>query len=212
MHINKIRHEYPGFKLDVSNILLKSNRIIGLVGRNGAGKTTLMNILSGYQKANVEFDVEGIKSDMVVYVPSDLELYEYLTVNEFVLFVVKYSKTSLTPDELISRLGLTDKKDMEISSLSQGMKKKLTLINLFCDRHDLIILDEPFNSIDVMYISELKEIILKLKKESTILISSHILDILENLCDDFVYIKDGEIQKQCLNEHKNGTLGGELFE
>ncbi|XCY61554.1 AAA family ATPase [Streptococcus iniae] len=74
---------------------------------------------------------------------------------------------------------LQEKRNTQISDLSQGMTKKLSMVNIFINDYDLIILDEPFNSIDVNYIFQLKRLLLKLKKTTTIIISSHILDTLE---------------------------------
>ncbi|WNZ98180.1 ATP-binding cassette domain-containing protein [Streptococcus iniae] len=77
------------------------------------------------------------------------------------------------------RIATSRKRNTQISDLSQGMTKKLSMVNIFINDYDLIILDEPFNSIDVNYIFQLKRLLLKLKKTTTIIISSHILDTLE---------------------------------
>jgi ABC-2 type transport system ATP-binding protein len=210
MYIKKIRHIYDNFTLDIEDVELCPNKIIGLVGENGAGKTTLMNILSGYQQANAHFDTEGLERNAVLYIPSDLEPYSYLTVGEFIEIVAENNPTSMTPASLLTLLSLEDKEETIIEDLSQGMRKKLALINLFVTKNELIILDEPFNSIDMKYVHELKKWLSEMKEQSTILISSHILDTLSNLCDEFVYLQKGEVTKIIENKDAN-SLERELF-
>ena len=78
--------------------------------------------------------------------------------------------------------------------------------------YSLVILDEPFNSVDVKYIYQLKKMLIELKKRTTILISSHILDTLNDICDNFVYLKNGEVIKTFSNNHDITVLERELFD
>lgn len=211
MKINCIKHKYENFQLDIENIELKKGNIIGLIGENGAGKSTLMSILSGYLKANGSNDVEGIDINKVLFIPSELGLYEYLTVEEFILLVIKYSNTKVTIDELLDKLDLKEKRNILIEELSEGMRKKLSLVSIFTKEYEVIILDEPFNSIDLNYIYKLKQCLLSLKKESIILISSHILDTLADICDQFVLINKGHVKKQIINTRNIKNLESEIF-
>ncbi len=214
MYINKIIHEYGvEFSLDINNISIPENTIIGLVGENGAGKTTLMSILAQYLKPNKIFEIQHSKDNYsVLYIPSDAEAYDYLTVGEFLNVVKKYSDTTLDVDEMLGILELSEKIDCTIDELSQGMRKKLTLIPLFIKDYDLIILDEPFNSIDLNYIYKLKKIIKGLKKRSSILISSHILETLVDLCDSFILISKGKVIKTFKNDNDIKKVEGEIFD
>ncbi|MCH5431020.1 MULTISPECIES: ATP-binding cassette domain-containing protein [Lactococcus] len=212
MYIKNIIHNYPEFRLNIKDINLENNRIIGLIGENGAGKTTLMNILSGLQNANELFNCEESDSDNILYVPSNIEPFDYMSVMEFVDIIRKYSKSKKSNSEILQDLELEDKKDTMVNSLSQGMKKKLTLINVFLYDYSLVILDEPFNSVDVKYIYQLKKMLIELKKRTTILISSHILDTLNDICDNFVYLKNGEVIKTFSNNHDITVLERELFD
>ena len=92
------------------------------------------------------------------------------------------------------------------------MKKKLTLINILTGDYSLIIMDEPFNSIDLKYSYEIKKLILQLKENSTILISSHILDSLIDICDEFVLLKNGNVKKVFANSKDKKQLEDEIFE
>lgn len=212
MFIRKINHKYKNFELDIENLEIGNNKIIGLIGENGAGKTTLMDILSGMIKANASFDVQDYNENDILYIPSQVSPYYFLTVSEFCKIVKEYSNSDKSSEEIINTLGLTDKKDTLISDLSEGMKKKLTLINILTGDYSLIIMDEPFNSIDLKYSYEIKKLILQLKERSTILISSHILDSLIDICDEFVLLKNGNVKKVFVNSKDKKQLEDEIFE
>ena len=212
MIIRRINHKYKNFELDIENLEIGNNKIIGLIGENGAGKTTLMDILSKMIKANASFDVQDYNENDTLYIPSQVSPYYFLTVSEFCKIVNEYSPSSKTSEDLIVELGLEDKKDTLISELSEGMKKKLTLINILTGDYSLIIMDEPFNSIDLKYSYEIKKLILQLKENSTILISSHILDSLIDICDEFVLLKNGKVKKVFANSKDKKQLEDEIFE
>lgn len=212
MKINKIVHEYPNFKLNISTLNIKENNIIGLIGENGAGKTTFMDLLSGLKKANVSFEVTDLDSNSILYIPSDLEPFDYMTVIEFIDIIRKYSKVSKTNLDILKELNLEEKRNVLISELSQGMRKKLSLINVFLHDYKLIVLDEPFNSVDIKYIYQLKKLLSELKKKSIIIVSSHILDTLSDLCDEFIYLEDGKVKKRFKNSGEVDLLERELFE
>lgn len=214
MFIKKIAHKYgDDFELDVENFNIPANRIIGLVGKNGSGKTTLMSIISKFLKPNLDYQINCEKDDYkILFIPSDAEAYDFLTVEEFLKMVKKYSETLLEIGEMLDILELGDKRKCSIEELSQGMKKKLTLIPLFTQKYDLIVLDEPFNSIDMNYIYKLKGVLRKLKMDSSILISSHIIETLVDLCDSFTLISDGKIIKSFNNSNDIKVVEGEIFE
>lgn len=214
MKIVQIKHSYnEKFEFDIKNISLAENSIIGLVGENGAGKTTMMSILSGYLKANQIYEVELEKDDYkILFIPAEVKIYDFLTVREFLRMMRKYSSIDLSESEMIDLLELKGKEDCPIDELSQGMRKKLTLIPVFLKKYDLIILDEPFNSIDIKYIYKLKKVLREKKKESAILISSHILDTLADLCDEFIVLSHGKVAKKFKNNKSISDIEGEIFE
>lgn len=212
MYINQIAHAYSNFRLQITDLKLPEGEIIGLLGENGAGKTTLMNMLSGYYEANQTFDVEDFDVDNILYIPSDLEPYPFLTVSEFVTLIINHTGGIKTSEQLISELNLKGKEDTRIEELSQGMRKKLSLISLFIRDIGLLILDEPFNSIDVTYITQLKSILKTFKGKTTILISSHILDTLNDLCDSFILLKNGEVAKTFANTGSIRELEEQLYD
>ncbi|HEK4517240.1 ATP-binding cassette domain-containing protein [Streptococcus iniae] len=212
MKINKIVHKYSNFELDISQMEIADNQIVGLIGSNGAGKTTLMNVLSRFLVASDAFDVSGLNEDKILYISSDLVPFDYMSVEEFVNIILKYSKSEKKCSTILDELQLQEKRNTQISDLSQGMTKKLSMVNIFINDYDLIILDEPFNSIDVNYIFQLKRLLLKLKKTTTIIISSHILDTLNDICDEYIYLKDGKVAKHMKNTGKIDELERELID
>ncbi|MDD6907031.1 MAG: ATP-binding cassette domain-containing protein, partial [Finegoldia magna] len=99
MIIRKINHKYKNFEIDIENLEIGSNKIIGLIGENGAGKTTLMDILSEMIKANTSFDVQDYNENDILYIPSQVSPYYFLTVSEFCKIVNEYSPSSKTSED-----------------------------------------------------------------------------------------------------------------
>lgn len=192
--INKIYKDYDNFNLDISNIDINKGEIIGLVGVNGSGKSTFMKALSEEGFA----DFYSVEADFKekLYIPTEVEIYEYLTVEEFIKLLVKYNDTDKNVAYLIELLDLKSKEKDLISELSTGMKKKLSLAPIFVRNYDLLMLDEPFNAIDLLYIIELKKYIKELAKNRAVIISSHVLDSLNNLCDRIIVLRDGKLEKE----------------
>ena len=215
MKIKKIKHKYKDFELNIENITLPDHAIVGLVGKNGAGKTTMMSILADFKKASDSFDIEGYDHKKILYIPSELETYDFLTVKEFIDFIFQYTdhpEEDLDTEQVIHLMDLDEKKDVMINDLSEGMRKKLTMAPLFIRKYELLILDEPFNSIDMEYIYKMKQILLEKKEKACILISSHILDTLADICDEIILIENGKVKKT-IEDKKNVTeLERELFE
>lgn len=212
MKLIKLLHNFENFTLNVENIEFEKGKIIGIIGENGAGKTTLMNAISKNLEINGILETENIDIENILYIPSFLTAYPFLTVSEFLDLILKYNTTNISKTEILKILDLEDKNLTLISDLSDGMSKKLSLAPIFIREYELLILDEPFNSIDIKYIFELKKYIKNLSKNSCILISSHILDTLSDLCTNFYVIRDGSIVKRIDGSTNIRDLESEIFE
>ena len=194
MILKKLSHSFENFSIYVENLSFDKGKIYALIGKNGAGKTTLMNAITNNLNlnGNIEMDIDENK---ILYIPTELKAYEFLTVKEFINLLLKYNDTNSNYNYVIEKLNLKNKENELIANLSQGMSKKITLSPIFIRNFDFLILDEPFNSIDINYIFELKTYLKEISKDCSILISSHILDTLSDICDEFFIMKDGKIVK-----------------
>lgn len=159
-----IRHSFNDFTLDINNLSLKEKTINGLIGKNGAGKTTLMNAITDNLSLNGSIET-NIENDKILYIPSELNAYEFLTIKEFINLLLKYNETDANYDYVVEKLNLKSKENELIANLSQGMNKKVSLSPIFIRKFDFLILDEPFNSIDVSYIFELKIFLKEISKK-----------------------------------------------
>lgn len=209
MILKKLSHSFENFSIYVENINFDKGKIYALIGKNGAGKTTLMNAITNNLNlnGNIEMDID---EDKILYIPTELNAYEFLTVKEFINLLLKHNDTNSNYDYVIEKLNLKNKENELIANLSQGMSKKIALSHIFIRNFDFLILDEPFNSIDINYIFELKIYLKEISKDCAILISSHILDTLSDICDEFFIMKDGKIVK--ILDKSTENLESEILE
>lgn len=184
-----------------------SGGIYGLLGPNGAGKSTTMNIITGYLAAtdgSVEIDGHDILKDPIEakkrigYLPEVPPLYPDLTVWEYLMFVselkgVKGKKRSDTVKEIIDRTGLFDVKDRLIGNLSKGYRQRAGIAGALINYPGLIILDEPTAGLDPAQIIEIRELILSLKDDHAVILSSHILQEISAVCDHIMVISHGRL-------------------
>lgn len=209
--------------LDSFNLILESNKIHGIVGLNGAGKTTLLNTIYGLinpDKGTVLID--GIKSNkkQIGYLETENYFYSNITGAEH-LSIFKNNHFDKALWNELFKLPLDDL----IETYSTGMKKKLALMSVLKQDKPVMILDEPFNGLDIETGRVLRSILLKLKENKTIIITSHIIETLTNLCDDISYIESGKLKYTKINsefeafekelysdiEERNQRLISELF-
>ena len=184
----EIRHLYKAFDnhMVLRNLNMKINEgaVYGFVGPNGAGKTTTMRIIAGLLKADsgqILIDGEDIgvrHKELIGYMPDFFGVYDRLTEKKI--------------RQLLELVRLTEKKEAYVDSLSRGMKQRLCLARCMIHDPKLLILDEPASGLDPRARYEFKEIIRQLRKEGrTILISSHILSDLSEMCTDICVIDEG---------------------
>ena len=196
--------------LDDVSFFLCANEVVGLVGCNGVGKTTLLKVILGLQKSNsgnIRINGYSIKDncnralERVGAIIEYCDLYSYLTARENMELVGKYYKNVNNEriDELIKLVGLEDSIDMKVKKYSLGMKQRLGIAISLINNPNLLILDEPTNGLDPEGIISLRKILRRLK-DVTVLISSHNLSELDNLCNRVLFMKDWKIVKDVLCE------------
>lgn len=183
---------------------LKPGEILGLVGPNGAGKTTLIRCICGILQ--IDSGLVKIKGyDLIKgghlargrlgYVAEVPYPYELLTVWEHILFISRaYSITDWEQpaENMLERFDLTDKKNDLVTTLSKGMKQKLSIICTYIHNPDILLLDEPIIGIDPKGVRYLKELVRTSASEGkAVLISSHMLDLIEKLCTRIIIMDKG---------------------
>lgn len=186
---------------------ISSNTIHGLVGLNGSGKTTLLNTIYGLKSkvlGTIQCNDEDIKRNDIAYLETINYFYPRITGKEY-LNIFKTQNPIFDIDKWNTLFDLPLNK--LIDDYSTGMKKKLALMGIICLNREVLILDEPFNGIDLETVQKIKTLLLKLKTKKTIIITSHILESLLPICDSISYLNDGKIEftkkKKNFNEIEN---------
>lgn len=179
--------------IDSLNLSLVRNNIHGIVGLNGAGKTTLLNSIYGLIKRNsgeVSCDGSNINKKDISYLVTENFFYSNITAKEY-LSLFKNPLFDLDKWNELFSLPLNN----IIDSYSTGMKKKLALLGVLKQDKSIMILDEPFNGLDIETCRIIRSILLRLKdRGKTIIITSHIIETLTNLCDIIHYLENGKIK------------------
>ena len=179
--------------IDSLNLSLIRNNIHGIVGLNGAGKTTLLNSIYGLIKMNAgEISCEGknVTKKDISYLVTENFFYSRITAREY-LSLFKNEQFDLEKWNGLFSLPL----DRIIDDYSTGMKKKLALMGVLKQDKPIMILDEPFNGLDIETCRIIRSILLRLKdRGKTIIITSHIIETLTNLCDYIHYLEKGKIK------------------
>ncbi|MGN7476292.1 ABC transporter ATP-binding protein [Solibacillus silvestris] len=203
LQVNQLEKKYKK-KLVLQNISFSINagEIIGLVGPNGAGKSTLMRSILGLEQlegGSVQInniphsDPEFFK--YISFLPSDNYLYMQLTGYDHLSFVAGiYHLSPKEIDEVIDLIGIRSYVNQPVKSYSFGMRQHLLIALSIMTNPLIILMDEPFNGLDPTSIIELKQLIRTLHgKRMSIVISTHNLDILEDLTDTIWFIKEGKL-------------------
>ena len=178
---------------DVS-LEIPAGQIVGLLGPNGAGKSTLMKILIGLWSAD-----SGTVSapSRIGYLPENNPLYEEMYVTEYLQFMAKMTndKCQMTNvDALIDKVGLTPECHKHIRELSKGYRQRVGLAQALLGDPQLLILDEPTTGLDPNQLVEIRSLIRSLGKDRTVILSTHIMQEVREMCDRVVILDHGEIK------------------
>ncbi|WML41614.1 ABC transporter ATP-binding protein [Neobacillus sp. OS1-2] len=223
LEITNLSKSYDDFDVLKSiSFHVEKGKCFGVLGPNGAGKTTLFSIISGILDKNEgEISINGesishdaqLKHGKIGILFNEIGIYEKLTAREFLTFLgVMYDLPEEKVEERIRYIADILQLDLSnktlIEKYSTGMKKKIAFAAAIIHSPDLLLLDEPFESVDAIVTHNIKELIRSYIEEGgTILIASHILQIIEEICDDFIIIDKGKVLlKSNVNELNGNNL------
>lgn len=194
--------------LDSATIKIEDGTTIGIVGPNGAGKTTLIRLLCGIlkpSKGQILIDGKDLQKHsseikkIIGYLPEEPNLYERPKAGELLeyfglLYGVPRDKISQRVDELLNLVGLSDRKDWRVSSFSKGMRQRLAISRALIHDPKIIVFDEPTMGLDPLTSRKIRDFIMALKKEKTIILCTHYMYEAEQLCDKIAIIDKGKIK------------------
>lgn len=206
--VKNVTKKYGNFvAVDNISFNIKEGEIIGLLGPNGAGKSTTMNMITGFiEQTEGEIIIDGY--DMlkkpkkakkeIGYMPEGVPLYTDLTVKEFVSYMAQIKKVDRKIrkeqiEKTIEETGLKDVEKKLIKNLSRGYKQRVSMAGALVGKPKILILDEPTVGLDPKQITEIRELIKKLGKTHTVILSSHILSEVSQICNKVIIINKGKI-------------------
>ncbi|MCJ0538189.1 ABC transporter ATP-binding protein [Enterococcus cecorum] len=206
IHADKFYDQKQALK-DV-NLTIKNGTVFGLLGHNGAGKSTLIkSLVSAHDLTNGKIKVDGQEltthrqeiKQKIGYVPDSPDLFLQLTAMEYWrlmidIYRINYQDVAAKMQEYIQLFSMEADQNTLISSMSHGMRQKVILIGALTLDPDIWILDEPLTGLDPQSAFELKELIKKhVANGNTVIFSTHILAIAQEVCDELAILKKGEV-------------------
>ncbi|HDR4091341.1 TPA: ABC transporter ATP-binding protein [Bacillus anthracis] len=195
---------------------LQAGECVGLIGPNGAGKSTLIKVISDITNpTDGEVLLNGIKiskmKSEIGYLPQYPNFFHWMTARETLTFMgqlsgVKKEELLKSIPKMLEKVGLKGEENTKVSTFSGGMKQRLGIAQALLHKPSLIVMDEPVSALDPIGRREVLNLIEEIKKDTTILLSTHILSDAEEICERFVIIKDGtKIEDTTITEllHRN---------
>ena len=208
IEVKNVTKKY-GKAIAVDNIsfTIKEGEIVGLLGPNGAGKSTTMNMITGFiEQTSGEIIVDGY--DMlkkpkkakkeIGYMPEGVPLYTDLTVREFVTYMAEIKQVNRENkkeeiEKIIEKTGLKEVEKKLVKNLSRGYKQRVSMAGALVGSPKILILDEPTVGLDPKQITEIRNLIKELGKTHTVILSSHILSEVSQICNKVIIINKGKI-------------------
>lgn len=208
IEVKNITKKYGNFTaVDNINFKIEEGEIVGLLGPNGAGKSTTMNMITGYiEPTEGEIIVNGYDISkkpkkakaQIGYMPEGVPLYSDLTVKEFVTYMAELKKVDRKTrkekvEKIIEQTGLKDVEKKLTRNLSRGYKQRVSMAGALVGEPKILILDEPTVGLDPKQITEIRTLIKELGKTHTVILSSHILSEVSQICNKVIIINKGKI-------------------
>ena len=208
IEVKNITKRYGKFTaVDDISFDVKDGEIVGFLGPNGAGKSTTMNMITGFIEPNEgSIIINGYNmakkpkkaKKQIGYMPENIPLYQELTVREFVNYMAELKLVSRKNrkeeiNKILEKTGLTEVQKKLIKNLSRGYKQRVSMAGALVGNPDVLILDEPTVGLDPKQITEIRKLIKELGKEHTVILSTHILSEVSQICERVVIINHGKI-------------------
>ncbi|MFW5684113.1 MAG: ABC transporter ATP-binding protein [Spirochaetota bacterium] len=212
----------PHVAVDNVSFTVAQGEVVGFLGPNGAGKSTTMNILTGYLSAtegDVEIDgmntleePEAVKR-RIGYLPETPPIYTEMTVREYLNFVCRIKQVPRNEvagriEQGLHRVGIVEVYNRLVGNLSKGYRQRVGLAQALMGNPDILILDEPTSGLDPKQIIEIRDLIRELGADHTVILSSHILPEVSEICGRVMIINDGRI----VADGDPATLGSDLYD
>lgn len=206
VEIQDLSKSYDGYEaIQNLNMEIHEGEIYGLLGPNGAGKTTIFQTMMGQLKptsGEVRILGEDAFKDTfevsreVAFLPADIRFYDNLTARQNMEYLGKLVEEEPDIDRLLEMVNLQDVADKKVSGFSHGMQKRLGIAQTLIKDPEIILFDEPTSGLDPERKEEFKDLVKRINREDgvTMIISSHILHELEDICDRIGILKDGNIE------------------
>ncbi len=191
--------------VDAISFDIPSGQIVGFLGPNGAGKSTTMKILTGYLNATsgnayingLEVEANGIEvRKQIGYLPENNPQYADMYVTEYLDFVARIyelKNSRARVNEMIDMTGLTPERTKKIGQLSKGYRQRVGLAQAMIHNPNVLILDEPTSGLDPNQLVDIRRLIKEIGKEKTVILSTHIMQEVQAMCDRAIIIKAGKI-------------------
>ena len=208
IEVKNVTKKYGSFvAVDNISFTINDGEVVGFLGPNGAGKSTTMNMITGYiEQTEGNIIVNGfdtIKKSKkakkeIGYMPEGVPLYTDLTVKEFVTYMAELRKVERKAkkenvQKVLKETGLDQMQNKLIKNLSRGQKQRVSLAGTLVADPKILILDEPTVGLDPKQITEIRSLIKNLGKKHTVILSSHILSEVSQICDRVIIINNGKI-------------------
>ena len=216
IEVKNVTKKYGDFTaIDHISFEVKDGEVVGFLGPNGAGKSTTMNMITGFiEPTEGQIIVNGndiskkaIKAKKQIgYMPENVPLYQELTVKEFVKYMAELKRVDakqrkLQIEEILKETGLEEVQNKLIKNLSRGYKQRVSLAGALMGKPDVLILDEPTVGLDPKQIIEIRNLIKELGKNHTVILSTHILSEVSQVCEKVIIINHGKINAIDTPEH-----------
>lgn len=208
IEVKNVTKKYGNFvAVDNISFTVNDGEVVGFLGPNGAGKSTTMNMITGFiEPTDGTIIVNGFDASkqpikakqQIGYMPEGVPLYTDLTVKEFVTYMAELKKVPHKEKKervanVLRETGIEDVADRLIRNLSRGYKQRVSLAGALVGDPKIVILDEPTVGLDPKQITEIRQLIKRLGKKHTVILSSHILSEVSQICEKVIIINKGKI-------------------